>query len=141
MDESYAGQVLEEQAVNPRYRWLGEVPRWRLLRMLAKSQLFVHTSRLEGGANALGEALTAGTPVLASNIPGNVGLLSDDYSGLFPCGDTHALASLIYRAETDHRFLMDLRKRCLVQQPLFTVEHEREALASVITAALQDARP
>jgi putative glycosyltransferase (TIGR04348 family) len=139
MEEPYVRQVEEEQAVNPRYRWLGEVPRWRVLRRLAQSQLFVHTSRLEGGANALGEALATGTPVLASDIPGNVGLLSDDYRGLFPYGDTRALAGLIERAEADHVFLMDLRQRCLVQQPLFTVEHERQALASVLARALEDA--
>jgi putative glycosyltransferase (TIGR04348 family) len=140
MEEPYVRQVQDELALNPRYRWLGEVPRWRVLRLLARSQLFVHSSRLEGGANALGEALTAGTPVLASDIPGNVGLLSDDYPGLFPYGDTQALAGLIERAEADRDFLMDLRQRCLKQQPLFTPEHERQSLAKVIAAALENAR-
>jgi putative glycosyltransferase (TIGR04348 family) len=139
MEEPYVEKVQEELTVNPRYRWLGEVPRWRVMRMLAKSALFVHTSRLEGGANALGEALTAGTPVVASNIPGNVGLLSADYPGLFPYGDTQALATLIERAEADRDFLMDLRKRCLEQQSLFTVEHERQALATVFDRAIDDA--
>jgi glycosyltransferase involved in cell wall biosynthesis len=138
IEEPYLQQVEEEQSVNPRYRWLGEVPRWRVLRMLAHSQLFVHTSQLEGGANALGEALATGTPVLASDVPGNVGLLSSDHPGLFPYGDTRALADLMRRAEDDREFLMDLQRRSLEQQPLFTPEHERRALASVLAAAVTD---
>ncbi|MFN0070769.1 MAG: selenoneine biosynthesis selenosugar synthase SenB [Chloroflexota bacterium] len=140
MDETYADQARRELAENPRYRWLGEVPRWRVLLMLAQSQLFVHTSRLEGGANALGEALVAGAPVLASDIPGNRGLLSADYPSLFPYGDTQALAHLISRAERESDFLQDLRDRCIQQQPLFTAEQERKSLASVLEAAVDRAR-
>jgi putative glycosyltransferase (TIGR04348 family) len=138
MEEPYVPQVQEELAANPRYCWRGEVPRWRVMRMLAQSQLFVHTSRLEGGANALGEALVAGIPVLASDIPGNVGLLQDDYPGLFPVGDTRALADLMHRAETDRDFLLDLRNRCLQQQARFTPEHERQGLATVLAAAFYE---
>jgi glycosyltransferase involved in cell wall biosynthesis len=37
--------------------------------------VLVHTSRMEGGAHVVIEALRSGTPVLASRIAGNLGLL------------------------------------------------------------------
>src|SRR5215813_10398582 len=40
---------------NDRYRWLGEQPRSRTLRILAQCQLCVISSRLEGGANVISE--------------------------------------------------------------------------------------
>ncbi len=93
-----AVQARAEAAANPRYRWLGDLPRWRALRILARCRLLVLTSRLEGGANALSEAIAASVPVLSSRIPGSVGILGADYPGYFPAGDTDALAVLLARA-------------------------------------------
>jgi len=116
-----------EMKSNPRYRWLGEVSRGRALRVLARSRLHVLSSRLEGGANALCEAIACGVPTLASRIPGSVGILGRDYPGYFPVGHTRDLARLLRRAETDERFLQGLRRRCERLQPLVKPEREREA--------------
>ena len=70
----------------PRYRWLGSVPHARALRWLASSHAMVISSRMEGGANVVCEALRIGVPVLASRISGNVGLLGRGYPGYFPAG-------------------------------------------------------
>ena len=59
------------------------------------------SSRLEGGANVVSEAIVLGVPVLASNIPGNVGMLGADYPGYYTCGDAKALARLMGRAESE----------------------------------------
>src|SRR5207237_6108890 len=72
-----------EERINPRYRWLGELSRTRTLRTLAQSQLCVISSRMEGGANVLSEAVVLSIPVLASRIDGNIGILGTDYPGLF----------------------------------------------------------
>ena len=101
-----------EMISNPRYRWLGEVSPARVRRVMCQSRLFVISSRMEGGANALGEAIVAGLPVLASRIAGSVGILGDDYPGYFEVGDTGELARLMFRCETDPMFLADLMKRC-----------------------------
>lgn len=42
-------QARAEEASNPRYRWLGELPRWKALRILARSRLLALTSKMEGG--------------------------------------------------------------------------------------------
>jgi putative glycosyltransferase (TIGR04348 family) len=39
MDEKMAERARREMAVNPRYRWLGEQPHWRVRRILMRSQL------------------------------------------------------------------------------------------------------
>src|SRR5207248_8550671 len=100
-----------EERINPRYRWLGELSRTRALRNLAQNQLCIISSRMEGGANVLSEAIVSFVPLLASRIDGNVGILGADYHGLFGVGDTRELAQLLARAERDPRFLNDLRTR------------------------------
>src|SRR3954470_5861537 len=93
----------------PRYRWLGSVSHARALRWLASSHAMVISSRMEGGANVVCEALRIGVPVLASRISGNVGLLGAGYSGYFRCGDERALARLIEKLP-DRTFYTGLKK-------------------------------
>jgi putative glycosyltransferase (TIGR04348 family) len=120
-----AERAAAEAADNPRYRWLGDLPRSRALRVLARCRLLALTSRLEGGANAVSEAIAAGVPVLSSHIAGSVGLLGADYSGYFPVGDTEALASLLSRAETDATYYRGLKAQCRRLRPLFRPGRER----------------
>jgi putative glycosyltransferase (TIGR04348 family) len=116
----------EANGRNPRYRWLGNLPRPKALRVLAGSRLLVLTSRLEGGANVISEALAASVPILSSRIPGSVGILGDDYPGYFPYGDTAALTRLLLRAEEDPDFYKELKAHCRRLRPLVRPVHERE---------------
>jgi glycosyltransferase involved in cell wall biosynthesis len=120
-------QAREEMQGNPRYRWLGELPRGQALRVLARSRLHVLSSQLEGGAGALSEAIACSVPTLASRIAGSVGILGPDYPGYFPVRDTQALARLLRRAETDAKFLGRLRAWSRRLQPLVKPAREREA--------------
>ena len=79
----------------PRFSWLGEKSRRQTLTRMARASCFVISSQSEGCSNALCEALALGLPVLASDIPGNRGLLGDDFPGYFPVGDSTALARLL----------------------------------------------
>jgi putative glycosyltransferase (TIGR04348 family) len=125
-DASWAKRARAEMAANPRYVWLGEVPHWRVRRLMSRAGLMVLSSRLEGGANVVSEAIAARLPVLASRIAGNVGLLGRDYDGYYPVEDDAALARLMARAETDDRFLASLRRQCRAREPLFRPARERE---------------
>ncbi|MSP16608.1 MAG: TIGR04348 family glycosyltransferase [Myxococcales bacterium] len=116
-----------EAAENPRLTLLGELARQDALTQLARAELLVVTSRLEGGANAVSEALAAGVPVLSTRIGGSVGMLGDDYPGLFPVGDAAALAALLARCETDPHFLAELAARCELLRPLVDPARERRA--------------
>jgi glycosyltransferase involved in cell wall biosynthesis len=99
---------------------------------MSKSNLFVISSRIEGGANALGEALVAGLPVLASRIPGSIGILGDDYPGYFAVGNTRELARLMMRCEADPQFLTDLTRRCNGLAALFDPSREQTAWAALL---------
>lgn len=118
-------QARGEAAANPRYRWLGDLPRWRALRVLGRCRLLVLTSELEGGANVVSEALAAGVPVLSSRISGSLGILGKDYPGYFPVGDTEKLAALLQRVETDRDFYNTLKQRCRRLRPLVSPARER----------------
>ncbi|MDP8901743.1 MAG: TIGR04348 family glycosyltransferase [Actinomycetota bacterium] len=133
--EEFAGQAQAFVSAEPRYRWLGEVPRWRVRRLLSRARLLVQSSLMEGGANAVAEALAAGVPVIASRVPGNVGMLGEDYPGYYPVADERALALLLERAETDRAFYESLKVRCAARRPLTLPEREREALGDLIEEA------
>ena len=104
-------QASAEEISNHRYRWLGELPHWKTLLILARSRLLVITSASEGGPIVLVEALAASVPILSTRIKSAVGHLGEDYPGYFPVGDTNTLASLLQMAETDQGFYADLKKR------------------------------
>jgi putative glycosyltransferase (TIGR04348 family) len=116
-----------EQRGNPRYQWLGDLPRTEALTLLARSRLLALTSKLEGGANVVSEALAASVPVVSSRIPGSIGLLGADYPGYFPAGDTKALKALLLRAESDAAFYGELKQHCEALKPLTDPSRERES--------------
>lgn len=120
-------RALAEMKTNSRYQWLGERHPARVRRILKQSRLSVLSSRLEGGANALGEAIIAGIPVLASRIPGSVGILGDDYPGYFETGATAELGRLMTRAETDAAFFGELKQACDRLVPLFDPAREESS--------------
>ena len=115
----------EESSLNPRYRWLGNLPHWKSMRLLARSKLLSLTSESEGGANVVSEAIACSVPVISSRISGSIGLLNEDYPGYFTVGDSQELASLLHRAETDKGFYNSLKSWCERLKPLFEPADER----------------
>jgi putative glycosyltransferase (TIGR04348 family) len=112
LDVKTAVRARAEARANPRYVWLGSLSPGRARRLLARCRLLVLTSRLEGGANVVSEALACGVPVLSSRIDGSVGILGADYPGFFEVGDARGLAALLWRAEIDARFYRRIASRC-----------------------------
>jgi putative glycosyltransferase (TIGR04348 family) len=137
MDEGMARRARAEMRVNPRYLWRGAQPRRRVHQVLASSALCVLSSKLEGGANVVSEAIAAGVPLLASRIAGSVGLLGESYPGYFRVGDTEELARLLHRAETDPAFLGQLRSHCTKLAPLFDPGCERTAWSRLLRESIQ----
>jgi putative glycosyltransferase (TIGR04348 family) len=132
LDAGWAARARAEAARNPRYRWLGGVPRARALRILARSRLLVLSSRMEGGANVVSEALACGVPVLSSRIPGSIGLLGRRYPGYYTPGDSAALATLLHRCETEPRFYGQLQAACRRLAPLVDPARERRSWALLL---------
>lgn len=139
LDPVLAEEARALMAADARYRWLGEVTPANARRLIARSRAMVISSRMEGGANVVSEAIAAGTPVIASHIPGNLGLLGADWPATFPVGDARALASLLARVAGEPAFLARLqaaiRDRAWVCDPA----GERSALDAAVRAAVQSA--
>lgn len=128
----WAEQAGQEAAINPRYRWHGEVTRPEMTEVYRRTNLVVLPSLMEGGANVISEAVVAGAPVLASNIPGSIGLLGPDYPGYYPVGDATALAGLLWRAESEAAFLKELEAGCERLRSLFSPQREAASWAALL---------
>jgi len=131
---------LKPKTGDARYRWLGSVPHARALRWLASSHAMVISSRMEGGANVVCEALRIGVPVLASRISGNVGLLGNGYAGYFPLENERALARLVERAASDRRFYALLKKQITRLRPQVAPRAEARAVLAAVSG-LRSAAP
>ena len=136
LSEELAEHTWAEEALNPRYHWLGELPRSEALGVLSRCRLLSLTSESEGGANAISEAVVAGVPVVSSHIDGSVGLLGEEYPGYFPVGDTQALADLLWRAETDAEFYNTLHACCAHLRPLFDPAREKRSWEELLKELL-----
>ena len=128
----WAAAAKAEMARNPRYVWRSDRPRAEVRRLLGRARVMVLSSRSEGGANVISEAVAAKVPILASRIDGTVGLLGRDYPGYFPVGDTVALARLLHRVESEPRYLSRLQHAIARRAPLFRPAREKAAWKKLI---------
>ena len=137
IEVSHLGQPMEPgmeeearrlMAVEPRYRWLGEVDHRGAMDWLARSHAMVISSRIEGGAHVVSEAIAAGVPVIASRVSGNVGLLGDDYAGYYPVGEERALAASLARLHGDRSFVEQLERAVCARRFLIDPALERHKL-------------
>jgi putative glycosyltransferase (TIGR04348 family) len=132
MTDAMANRARKEMGANKRYRWLGEQPKARVRRILAKSRLCVLSSHMEGGANVLSETIGASVPILASRIDGNAGILGEGYPGYFDVGDTTHLARLLTRAETSPEYRAELKEWTESLAPLIDPAREQQAWSALI---------
>ena len=119
-----------------RYQWIGEVSHTDALRLLSQSRLMVISSLMEGGAHVVSEAIALGTPVIASDIPGNRGLLGEDYPAYYPKGDERALANLLYRSETMPSFYASLQKHIVLRKELIKPAREKQSIQEMVSALM-----
>jgi putative glycosyltransferase (TIGR04348 family) len=141
LDPSLADTARHTQAACPHYRWWGGLPHGATRSRIQRAHLLVHPSRMEGGAHVIMEAVQSGTPVLASRIDGNVGMLGTDYAGYFAPGDAAALVALLRacrsgQARPDGGMLAALQAQCTLRAPLFDPQAEQSALLSVMQELL-----
>ncbi len=140
LSDEYANAARElQERVWPtvqRYRWLGGRSHGQTRRHIRDAHAMVISSVMEGGANVIVEALTCGVPVVASRIPGNVGMLGRDYGGYFTPGDEQDLAGVLNRISRDADFLAQLKRQCAARAPLFDPAHECAEVNRLVDDAL-----
>jgi putative glycosyltransferase (TIGR04348 family) len=132
LDPVLARSVREAVAQDRRIHWLGALAHPRTRQLIKRAHLLLVPSLMEGGANVIAEAVTAGTPVLASRISGNVGMLGSAYPGYFPAVDAQALAALLKRCTEEARFYAALGRHCRARRSQFSPQRERSSLLALL---------
>jgi putative glycosyltransferase (TIGR04348 family) len=140
LDDALGREAQALADAQPSYRWLGALPHAATLARMQRAHVLVHPSRMEGGAHVVMEAVRAGTPVLASRIPGNVGMLGADYAGYCEPGDATGLAALLQRARDEPAMLTALRAQCEKRSPLFDPVRERATLLATLATLMETSR-
>ncbi len=134
LDDAFAAQAKGTQTTYPRhYQWLGGLDHAESLAVIARSDVLLHPSAMEGGALAIIEAIQSGTPVIASRVAGHIGLLGADYLGFFDWGDAAGAAALLQRFGSDTVFNTKLRAQCEARSDLFAPDTERRCLLNLLT--------
>src|SRR2546425_8698753 len=136
LDPWFGKEAKAWAAREPRYRLLGSLPHRRALAWMAKSHVLVVSSVMEGGANVIAEAARIGTPVIASRVSGNIGMLGAAYPGYYALADDVALSALLKQAAHDRRFYQGLKKAMLARRKLFAPAAERASLVRVVREVL-----
>jgi putative glycosyltransferase (TIGR04348 family) len=133
LDPALGEQARATEAACPAYRWLGGLPRAVVRQRIQRAHVLVHASAMEGGAHVIMEAVCSGTPVIASRVPGNVGMLGAAYAGYFEHGDAAGLAALLRRcADPADPLLERLRSQCGLRAGLFAPAQEQSLLLKLI---------
>jgi glycosyltransferase involved in cell wall biosynthesis len=136
LDATLGEEARQLAAEVPNYRYLGEQSHTQTLEHIARAHVLVHPSQLEGGAHVVMEAVMCGTPVLASRIDGNVGMLGLDYAGYFDCGHADQLTQALIVCRDSQNpgpnqglsKLAQLARQCKLRSPLFEPETEKASL-------------
>ena len=118
-----------------RYAWIGERSPASTRAAIAASDVLALTSRIEGGANVLSEAIAAEVAVVASRIASSVGILGAKYPGFFRVNDDRALARLLVRAARDRRFVSALRRAGARRGAMLTPAKETAAWRALLAEA------
>jgi len=145
LDPALAAAARATMAACPRYRWLGGRPHEETRRRIQRAHLLIHASRMEGGAHVIIEAAVSGTPILASRIDGNVGMLGADYAGYFEWGDAAGLAAQLVACRTTQTAPQGLLQRLAAQvaarAPLFQPAQEcasvRQLAAELLASRIE----
>lgn len=140
LDPQLAAQARALMQAQPTYRWLGDRPHAEVRARIARASVLVHASRLEGGAHVVIEALRSGTPVLASRIAGNLGLLGEDWPLSFEPGDAAGLAAGLLRLRESPAILADLERLAQQRAAAFDPALEQAALLGLVQRLLETPR-
>jgi putative glycosyltransferase (TIGR04348 family) len=136
LDEDLAQDAIKTEALCAGYTWARGLKHAQTRSRIQHAHVLIHTSKMEGGAHVIMEAVCSGTPVIASRMDGNVGMLGSGYDGYFPVGDAQALAAMLRRCKNEPSFLDHLASQCSLRAPLFAPLAEQTSLLRIVAQAL-----
>ncbi len=122
-----------------RVRFLGAVPRERIIELFAAADAAVLSSSWENFPHTVVEALAAGTPVIATAVGGVAEVVHDDENGLLvPVGDVPALAAAIARFVDDEPLRERLRGRAAPSVAVYAPERVFAELEETLRRTLAE---
>jgi glycosyltransferase involved in cell wall biosynthesis len=125
-----------ELSLGDRVRFLGALPRERVLELFHAADASILSSSWENFPHSVVEALAAGTPVISTDVGGVAEVVHDGVNGLLvPVGDSRAFADAIRRFITDGALRSILRNAAADS----VRELDRDAVFGKIEQALADA--
>ena len=136
LEESYSSDFARRIGREPWIRHLPLIPPAAMAAAYRSSDVVLNTSLSEGISNALMEAMSAGRPILASDIPGNRDLLRDGETGLL-YSDRPDFETKVKRLLSEpglHRSLGEAARR--EAQASFSIDRELDALLEAYAAAV-----
>jgi L-malate glycosyltransferase len=106
-----------ELGVISRVRFIGSVPEADLVPLLGRAACYVTASQVDGTSVTMLQAMACGTPVIASDTPGNLGWVEDGVTGrTFPTGHVDALADILQGMLHAYPLDMVMNSRALVER-------------------------
>ncbi|MFC3215842.1 glycosyltransferase family 4 protein [Novosphingobium panipatense] len=90
--------------------------------LLVESDVYLNTSLYEGFSIAILEALSSAVPVVATDVPGNSGLVRTGYNGLLCAERPEALAAAIERVTSESTLYRRLSEGALASVANFTLD-------------------
>jgi putative glycosyltransferase (TIGR04348 family) len=140
LDPQLGEQARATQECCPNYRSLGALPHKKARDHIQRAHVLVHCSRIEGGAHVIMEAVSSGTPVLASRIEGNVGMLGEDYPGYFDWNEAEELSMLLRDCRSTQASpagrLQALSREARARSAVFAPDAEQAATRALVSALL-----
>jgi glycosyltransferase involved in cell wall biosynthesis len=130
--EAYAAEL----GVGPRVRFLGALPRVRVLELFRAADASVLSSSWENFPHGVVEALSLGTPVLSTDVGGVAEVVRDGENGLLvSAGDSTALAEAVRRFFADPELRGRLREAAVASVKEYEAEHVYARLEEILEAA------
>lgn len=133
LDPALAAAARSTAEQNPHYRWWGGLARADTRQRIKRAHVLVNSSVMEGGAHVILEAVQSATPVLASRISGNIGMLGQDYGGYFDVGDVGQLTTLLRQCADSPLFINQLQSQCQRRASLFAPDEEKRLVLELLT--------
>jgi glycosyltransferase involved in cell wall biosynthesis len=126
-DTYYQGLLQDFSDVLDRTTFVGEVPAARVDTYLAAADVFAFPSRFEGMPNAVMEAMAAGLPIVASDIPAHRALLVPGRTGILAgsAAEMGATLASLLADESARRAMGDASRRFVREHLAIEVIRDR----------------
>jgi glycosyltransferase involved in cell wall biosynthesis len=124
-------------SAHERVTFRGSVPHDEAASVFSRAAVFVLNSRYEGLSHTLIEAMSVGTPVIATRAGGNPEVIKDGVSGLLvDVGDTEELTEALGKVLTDEGLRTKLGAAAAERAKDFSIEKTIEATATLLRSCV-----